>query len=204
MSKKANAKSHRTVRARPGDALLIIDAINDLSFDGGKDLLPWAERLAPRLADFKQQALRHDLPVIYVNDNFGHWRSNFREVYAHCTRRTARGRNVSRRLKPGRQDYFILKPRHSGFFATSLAPLLEDLKVKRLILSGISTNLCVLFTAHDAHMRGYPMIVLSDCCAAESDFDHNVALEQLERFCRATVCRAAEVKFNRGSAASRR
>ena len=203
MAKNAT-KPPRTVHARPGDAVLIIDAINDLSFEGADKLLPWAERLAPRLAEFKSRAHRHGLPVIYVNDNFGHWRSNFREVYAHCTQRTARGRNVSRRLKPGRQDYFILKPRHSGFFATSLVPLLEDLKVRRLILAGIATNLCVLFTAHDAHMHGYPLIVLSDCCAAESDFDHNVAVEQLKRFCRAAVCRSTEVKFGRKSAAPRR
>ncbi len=90
---------------------------------------------------------------------------------------------MSRRLKPGRNDYFILKPRHSGFFATSLVPLLQDLHIERLVLAGIATNLCVLFTAHDAHMHQYPVVLLSDCCAAESDFDHNVALSQLERFC---------------------
>lgn len=112
---------------------------------------------------FSARARRFDLPVIYVNDNFGHWRSDFAEVFTHCTRRKARGRQVSRRLKPGRNDYFILKPRHSGFFATSLAPLLEHLKIDRLILAGIAANLCVLFTAHDAHMHRYPIIVLSDC-----------------------------------------
>ena len=86
-----------------------------------------------------------------------------------------RGAAVARRLRPGREDYFILKPRHSAFYSTSLVPLLDFLGVRRLILAGIATNLCVLFTAHDAHMRGYPMVVLSDGCAAESDFDHNVA-----------------------------
>jgi nicotinamidase-related amidase len=138
---------------------------------------------------------RNGMPVIYVNDNFGRWQSNFSEVYCHNTRRWARGREVSRRLRPGKKDYFILKPRHSGFHATSLVPLLEDLGVKRLVLAGISTSLCVLFTAHDAHMHRYPMIVLSDCCAAESDFDHNVALNQLERFCDAAVCLSGEHQF---------
>ena len=104
---------------------------------------------------------------------------------------------MSLKLKPGHDDYFILKPRHSGFFATSLAPLLEHLQVKRLILSGIATNLCVLFTAHDAHMHRYPIVVLSDCCAAESDFDHNIALSQLERFCAAQICRSGDFVFGR-------
>ncbi|MDB5302792.1 MAG: uncharacterized protein JWM97_341 [Phycisphaerales bacterium] len=183
------------LRSRPGDALLIIDAINDLEFPGGEKILPWAKKLATRLAPFRTEARRHGVPVIYVNDNFGRWRSSAQDVYAHGARRSARGREVVRKLKPGRSDYFVLKPRHSGFFATSLAPLLEYLQVKRLILSGIATNLCVLFTAHDAHMHRYPMIVLSDCCAAESDFDHNVALAQLERFCDARVCLSTEFSF---------
>jgi nicotinamidase-related amidase len=75
-------------------------------------------------------------------------------------------------------------------------PLLEHLRARRLVLAGIATNLCVLFTAHDAHMHGYPLLVLSDCCAAESDFDHDVALGQLSRFCAASVCLANEYRFS--------
>jgi nicotinamidase-related amidase len=198
MNSKARTNRGSTkskIRYQPGDALIIIDVINDLSFPGGEKVLPWADKLSSRLASFLKHARRQDLPVIYVNDNFGNWQSNFLEVYAHCTRKTARGRAIVRRLKPTAKDYFILKPRHSGFFATSLLPLLEDLRVKRLILCGIATNLCVLFTAHDAHMHRYPLVVLSDCCAAESDFDHNVALTQLQRFCGAKVCRSDEYNF---------
>lgn len=186
---------NKKITARRGDALLIIDTINDLEFPGGEKVLPWAEKLACRLAPFSRRARRQGIPIIYVNDNFGRWHSDFHEVYEHCIRRGARGRNVVTKLKPQRSDYFILKPRHSGFFSTSLRPLLEDLKIKRLILTGIATNLCVLFTAHDAHMHGYRMVVLSDCCAAESDFDHNVALEQLKRFCHADICLSGEFTF---------
>ena len=194
-SKRRRRRLPQIVRRERGDALLIIDTINDLEFPGGEDVLPWAIALASRLKPFARKCRRRGVPVIYANDNFGHWRSNFTDVYGHCTRPGARGREVARRLKPNRDDYFILKPRHSAFFATSLVPLLEDLKVKRLILSGIATNLCVLFTAHDAHMHRYPLVVLSDCCAAESDFDHNVALEQLERFCKAEICRSTEFRL---------
>jgi nicotinamidase-related amidase len=171
-------------------ALLIIDCINDLAFPGGEKVLPWAAKLAPRLREARGRARRAGIPVIDVNDNFGDWRSNFMAVYAHCTRRGARGRETSAALKPGPRDYFILKPRHSAFYATSLEALLEDLQVSHLVLAGIATNLCVLFTAHDAHMRQFPITVLSDCCAAESDFDHNVALGQLERYCRARILRS--------------
>jgi nicotinamidase-related amidase len=193
--KRQAGRNRSAFHARPGDALLIIDVINDLEFLGGEKVLPWAILLASKLVALRSKAHHAQMPVIYVNDNFGHWRNNFQEVYAHCTRKSARGREVSRRLKPNSLDYFILKPRHSGFFSTSLIPLLEDLKIERLILSGMATNLCVLFTAHDAHMHQYPIVVLSDCCAAESDFDHNIALAQLERFCGAKVCRSTEFSF---------
>ena len=74
-------------------------------------------------------------------------------------------------------------------------PLLEHFGAKHLILAGVATNLCVLFTAHDAHMHGYRLTVLSDCCAAESDFDHDLALDQLKRFCGARVRRGDEVDW---------
>jgi nicotinamidase-related amidase len=179
------------------DALLIVDAINDLAFPGGEKVLPWAERMTARLAPLRAKAHRAGVPVVYANDNYGHWRSSFEDVYRHCTRRGARGAEVTRRLRPTRDDYFVLKPRHSAFFASSLKPLLEHLGTGRIILAGLATNLCVLFTAHDAHMHGYEQVVLSDCCAAESDFDHNVVLEQLKRFCGARIALSTECTFPR-------
>jgi nicotinamidase-related amidase len=187
----------KRARTSAKEALLIIDCINDLEFPGGEKVLPWAVKLAARLSVFAARARRAAMPVIYVNDNFGEWRSNLDDVLKRCTRRGARGQDVSRRLKPVRDDYFILKPRHSAFYASSLEPLLDYLGVKHLILAGIATNLCVLFTAHDAHMRHYQITVLSDCCAAESDFDHNVALQQLARFCGAKIRRSTELNLPR-------
>lgn len=176
-------------------ALLVVDVINDLEFPGGEKVLPWARRMVERLLPVLDRARHHGVPVVYVNDNFGHWRSNFTDVVRHCTRHGARGRDVVLRLVPAKEDYFILKPRHSAFFATSLVPLLEFLKVDRLVLAGIATNLCVLFTAHDAHMHEYDITVLSDCCAAESDQDHNIALDQLQRFLGVRVCRGDELEW---------
>ncbi|HVT81347.1 MAG TPA: isochorismatase family cysteine hydrolase [Phycisphaerae bacterium] len=185
-------RSKRSTGSR--EALLVIDVINDLTFPGGEKVLPWAERLVMPLLRVRRVADRAKIPFIYINDNFGLWHEGFKEIYAHCTRRGSPARDIVRKLKPRPHDYFILKPRHSAFYATSLAPLLDDLGVKRLVLAGIATNLCVLFTAHDAHMRKYELVVLSDCCAAESDFDHDVALKQLERFCHATILRGDEFR----------
>src|SRR3954467_7764793 len=86
-----------------GDALLIIDCINDLEFPGGEKVLPWAMKLASHLASFRAAAHRSGLPVIYVNDNLGKWRNNFDELYIYCPRRSARGRALSHKLKPSRK-----------------------------------------------------------------------------------------------------
>jgi nicotinamidase-related amidase len=176
-------------------ALLIIDVINDLEFPGAEKVQPWAMKMAARLTAFRAKAHAAGVPVIYANDNYGHWRNDPEELYRHCMRPGARGRELSRRMKPARDDYLILKPRHSAFFCTPLQPLLQHLDVKELILTGIATNLCVLFTAHDAHMHEYPITVLSDCCAAESNSDHDMALSQLEQFCDARIKLSSEVEF---------
>ncbi|EYF00372.1 cysteine hydrolase family protein [Chondromyces apiculatus] len=179
----------------PPAAVLVIDVLNDLAFPGGEKVVPWAHKMAARLKPFLARARAAGFPVIYVNDNYDHWRSDHGEIYRYCTRKGARGRAVVRKLKPRRDDYFIVKPKHSGFFGTSLQPLLQHLGARRLILTGMATNLCVFFTAHDAHMHEYDLYALSDCCAAESDFDHDTALDQLKRFCGVTVMRSDEVDF---------
>jgi len=180
-------------------ALLIIDVINHLEFPGAENLLPWARKMAGRLVPLRREARRSGIPVIYVNDNSGRRPSDFTQVYEHCVRPGVPGREIAAKLKPGRSDYFVLKPRHSAFFATSLIPLLEHLGTRQLLLTGIATNLCVLFTAHDAHMHEYKLVVASDCCAAESDFDHDVALSQLQKFCGATIRRSDELRFPNGT-----
>lgn len=177
-------------------AFVIIDVINDLDFPGGENVLPWAEKMVDPLLAVRQKARDADVPVIYANDNYGLWRSNFNDIVTHCTRPDARGRHISEQLRPGPDDYFILKPKHSAFFATSIVPLLESLDTKRLVMAGIATNLCVLFSAHDAYMHDYDILVISDCCAAESDEDHNIALDQLKRFCGVSVCRSDELDSN--------
>jgi nicotinamidase-related amidase len=149
-------------------ALLIIDMINGLEFPGGDALLRHALTIAPRIADLAARAREAGIPVIYVNDNFGRWRSDFKSLVEHVVRDT-RGRPLAELLIPKDEDYFVLKPKHSGFFATSLEVLLAYLDVRWLVLTGVATDFCVLFTANDAHMRDYGLIVPRDCVAANSE-----------------------------------
>ena len=120
------------------------------------------------------------VPVIYVNDNFGQWRSDFRRTVAHCTARSSPGRRVSARLRPAASDYFVLKPKHSGFYDTTLDTLLEDLRARRLIVTGIAGNICVLFTANDAYMRGFKIFAPADCIVSNTSEENDSALRQIQ------------------------
>ena len=184
-----------------GTALLLIDVINDLAFDGSEALVEQAESMAATLARLKRRATAAGAPAIYINDNFGQWRSDFRRTVAHCTARSSPGHRVSRRLRPTARDYFVLKPKHSGFFDTTLDTLLETLRIRRLILTGIAGNICVLFTANDAYMREYKIFAPSDCIVSNTALENDHALRQIETVLKANVAVSERLRFQakRGS-----
>ena len=179
-----------------GTALLLIDVINDLAFDGSGPLVAQAESMAAPLARLKRRATAAGVPTIYINDNFGQWRSDFRRTVAHCTARSSPGHRVSRRLRPTVRDYFVLKPKHSGFFDTTLDTLLETLGVRRVILTGIAGNICVLFTANDAYMREYRIFAPSDCIVSNTAVDNAHALRQIEIVLKGNVALSERLRFH--------
>jgi hypothetical protein len=132
-----------------------------------------------------------------VNDNFGRWRSDFKTQVERCTAECAVGAPVARALRPGENDYFVLKPRHSGFYASALEGLLQSLGAKKLIITGFATDICVLFTANDAYMRGYEIIIPADCIASETASAKQTACHQMKRFLRADIRRSDNVRFDR-------
>jgi nicotinamidase-related amidase len=163
----------------------LIDVINDFDFEGGAILARAARAMAPRVAALKARTRRFSIPAIYVNDNFGRWRSDFRQLVRHCGGPHSRGRSVAASLRPLSDDYFILKPKHSAFFATALDTLLRYLDVRTLILVGLTTDNCVLFTASDAYLRDFHLHVPRDCVAAIEARQGRQALQHLERVLRA-------------------
>ena len=181
--------------------LLIIDAINDFNFEGAGLVLAGARPMAERIRRLKRLARRAGIPAVYVNDNFGRWRSDFRKVVAHCGSASARGREVTRRLRPDALDYFVLKPRHSGFFSTTLELLLEHFEARTLILTGLLTDICVLFTAQDAYMRGYALTVPPDCVVGRTPADHAWALVHMRRTLKADTRSSTALDLGGGAGA---
>jgi nicotinamidase-related amidase len=176
-------------------ALVLIDVINDLEFDGGEDLLRYALPMAERLAAFKRRAKEAGIPVIYANDNFGRWRSDFPKLVRDCLEPGVRGRTLVALLQPEEDDYFILKPRHSAFYQTNLDILLKYLGVETLILTGVAGDFCVLFTANDAYMREFRVIVPADCIASEDPSYNRQALSLIERVLKGDIRPSTEIEL---------
>ena len=151
--------------------------------------------MAGRIADVARRAQEASVPVIYVNDNFGRWRRDLNATVKHCLDDGCRGRPIVELLRPEHDDYFVLKPKHSGFFSTTLDLLLRYLEVKTVILTGIAANICVLFTANDAYMRDYHLIVPSDCTASNTVGENRHALLQMQNVLKADIRESTELDW---------
>ena len=176
-------------------ALLLVDWINDLEFDNAEKLFPQALAAAKATAILRERAKRAGVPVIYCNDNFGRWRSDFRSLLQHVLHDDVRGRPIAELLKPDERDYFVLKPKHSAFHSTSLDVLLAHLGATTLILTGIQGNFCVLFSAQDAYMRDFRLLVPEDCTASEAAPDNRNALQHMAKVCKADTGTSSGIDF---------
>lgn len=190
-----NEDLHGNAPDKSDVALLLIDVINDLEFPEGDQLLRHALPMARQIATLKRRVQQEGVPVIYVNDNFGRWRSDFNAQVEHCLRDGVRGRPVVELLRPEEDDYFVLKPKHSGFFSTTLDTLLEYLGTKAVILGGVAANICVLFTANDAYMRDFHLAVPSDCVASNTEEENRYALDQMRKVLKADTRPSTELSF---------
>jgi len=166
---------------RSAKALLLVDVFNPLDFPNAGKLAPDALRAARNAASLAARCRQSRWPVIYANDNFGHWRSNFPDVMRTCFAKGGASAEIAAHMRPAPTDYSVLKPRHSAFYGTPLEFLLDDLGVSSIIIAGIAADSCVLYTALDAHLRNFPIWVPRDCVAAETDDWRQRALRQIER-----------------------
>jgi nicotinamidase-related amidase len=187
MVRKRNSDLHGNAPDYSPVVLLMVDVINDFEFPDGEDLLRHALPAAKRIAALKKRCDRAGIPAVYVNDNFGKWRSDFKKLVSHCLHDGVRGQNVVELLRPARDDYFVLKAKHSAFYSTTLDLLLQYLGAQTLILTGFSGDICILFTANDAYIRDYRLVIPSDCVVSQSNSENKKALDYLKRVVEADI-----------------
>jgi nicotinamidase-related amidase len=174
-------RSRKHAQTRPSPvpvALLVIDVLTTFQFPDGDEILQGALAIRDELARLKERARKVAIPTLYVNDNFGDWRSEKEVLMGRCLE--AKGAEFVRPLLPDSEDYFVLKPMHSAFYMTPLEVLLRHLQVETLILTGLTSISCITVTAHDANMRGFDIYVPSDCSCARNAEEHTQALALLE------------------------
>jgi nicotinamidase-related amidase len=193
------SRSSETLHGNAPDAhpvaLLLVDVINPLDFPEADQILRYAVAAADRLAELKRRAEAAGVPVVYANDNFGRWRSDLSAVVERCLEPGCKGRPIAERLRPGKRDYFVLKPKHSAFFATTTDTLLRYLGTRTLVIGGVAADICVLFTAGDAYMRDLRVVVPSDGVASNEAGDRDAALALMRRVLKAATPTVREIDF---------
>lgn len=157
-------------------ALLLIDFINPLDFPEAPALAPPALEAAREARRLAQAARSQGIAVIYANDNFGRWRSDFPTMVKRLGRGQDASASIARLLRPQRSDLTVLKPMHSAFFGTPLDIILDQIGARSVVLAGLATDICIQLTAADAFLRGLKVHAPADCTAAESPQKKAVAL----------------------------
>jgi nicotinamidase-related amidase len=187
---------YRDAPAAAETCLLIIDMISPFSFPDAEKMFPAVVEVAGRIARLKQRAAAAGMSTIYVNDNFGKWRHDFGRLVDHCLNEPCRGRRVAEVLHPTEDDYFVLKPKHSGFYATPLELLLKFLGARRLIVTGVAGDNCILYTAADAYMREFTLCTPADCIVSIDARANQGALEHMRTNLKADLRYSDEVDLS--------
>src|SRR5690349_16890518 len=183
-------------KRRPApSALLIVDMISEYRFPGANGTLRAARKAVTGITRIKQRARAAGAPVIYVNDTAGKWESDQQAFLQRCLEPSAPGHDVVTAISPEAHDYFMFKPRHSAFFGTPLPNPLQQLKIERLIIVDVTSHQCVLFTATDAHVRDFQIVVPSDCIGAPHPAHSRHALYILSHALEAEITTSRSFRF---------
>jgi nicotinamidase-related amidase len=172
-------------------AVLVIDMMNTYRHPDADKLAPTVADIIEPLAGLIQKAQRRDdVDLVYVNDNYG----DFAADHSDLTRSALQGErpDLVKPIVPEPGTQFLVKVRHSAFYSTSLGYLLGQLKVRRLILTGQVTEQCVLYTALDAYVRHFSVVVPPDGVAHIDPELGDAALKMMERNMKAEIKPAAQ------------
>ncbi|SOD62929.1 Nicotinamidase-related amidase [Streptomyces zhaozhouensis] len=160
-------------------ALVVIDMINTYDHPDAEPLMASVRRALPAMVGLIDRARRAGVPVLYVNDNFGRWRSHHGELIDRAL--DGPHADLVTPVRPDDDSLFVVKARHSIFYQTPLDHLLSELGVSRLVLCGQVTEQCVLYSALDAHIRHLEVAVPRDAVAHIHPGLAEAALEMMER-----------------------
>jgi nicotinamidase-related amidase len=182
----------------PRRALVVIDMINTYDHEDAERLRESAEEVVPVLSDLVERARKAGAPVIYVNDNFGQWRSDQDALVEDAL--AGEHASLVEPIVPDEDALFVVKARHSIFYETPLEYLLRTQEIDEIVLTGQATEQCILYSALDAHIRHIPVIVPREAVAHIHEDLASAALRMMEVNMDAEVVAADDVRFDEDGA----
>jgi len=145
-------------------AVLVVDVLNTYEHPDAEVLVPNVEKIIEPLADLVRSARESDdVDLVYVNDNYGDFTAQFSDI-VRAALDGARP-DLVKPIAPEEGSRLLTKVRHSAFYSTPLAYLLSRLDAKRVILTGQVTEQCILYSALDAYVRHFPVVIPRDAVA---------------------------------------
>ncbi|MHA1606930.1 MAG: cysteine hydrolase family protein [Candidatus Freyarchaeota archaeon] len=162
-----------------GKAVLVVDMLKDFIEEGAVLEVPKGREIAPNIKRLIDNARNKGILVVYVCDSHTSDDPEFAVWPPHAVEGTE-GAEVIDPLKPQKNDVIVKKLKYDGFLGTMLDLVLRSRGINTLIITGVLTNICVLYTAATAAMLGYKVVIPKDCVASISDEDHEWALRQME------------------------
>lgn len=171
-------------------ALLVVDMLNPYEHEDSEQLAEHVAAVLPGVETLLEGAATAEVPVIYVNDNFGDWNSSAEELAERA--KAGAHPDLVEPVLPSEDASFVIKARHSTFYETPLEYLLDQMDVARLVLAGQVTEQCILYSALDAYVRHFRVTIPTDAVAAIHDHLAEAALELMERNMRAELRPASE------------
>ena len=173
--------------------LVVIDMINMYDHEDAEDLVVSARRVVPVVSELIARARAADVPVVYANDNLGLWRSHHGEIVE--TALTGPHADLVEPIKPDEDSLFVVKARHSIFYETPMSYQQWQLAIRYMVLCGQVTEQSILYSALDAHIRHFDVIVPRDAVASIHPHRERAALEMMQRNMGARIVTAEQVDF---------
>lgn len=171
-------------------ALLVVDMLNPYEHEHADRLAEHVSEVLPAVEDLIDRAAEAEVPIVWVNDNFGDWNSSAEEL----AQRACEGVHpeLVEPVLPRAGSSFVIKARHNAFYETPLEYLLDQMGIERVVIAGQVTEQCVLYSALDAYVRHFRVAIPTGAVAAIHDHLAEAALEMMERNMSAELCRASD------------
>ena len=161
-------------------AVLVIDMLNTYDHEDAELLAGSVADIVDPMAGLISRACdRDDVDLIYVNDNYGDFTADFDDLVDAAVH--GKRPELVTPIAPDQNCQRLLKVRHSAFYASSLDYLLGRLDTRQVILTGQVTEQCILYTALDAYVRHFDIVVPPDAVAHIDPELSDAALTMMHR-----------------------